>query len=99
MAKYYIANEAIKFIKEEIKTYFGREMGSIQHRNGGVFVSAIENGKMMSAYWHPEKTHSATCLHHSKVVQRAVSDPGYWAIAYAKCSLFGGNKTMFNDDA
>ena len=99
MSKFEIAQAAIGFIKDEIKNYFGREMGTIQNRDGGLFISAIENGKMMSAYWHPETIHSATCLHVKKIIQRAVSDPGYWSIAYAKCSIFGGNQCKYNDKA
>ena len=98
MSKYEIAKEAATFIYGEIKNYFGKEMGTVQHRDGGLFISNISDGKMMSAYWHPDRKHSATCLHGDKIIQRAVSDPGYWAIAYAKCSIFGGNKCKYNDE-
>lgn len=92
-----VAEEAISVIKDVIKGHFGREMGSIHHVDGGVFVSAMGDGKMMSAYWHPTKMHSATCLHDvgavwnrdGKIVQKATSEPGYWAIAYAGTPLFG----------
>lgn len=97
MSKFLYVEAATKFIKDEIKNYFGKEMGSIQNLDGGLFISVIENGKMMSAYWHPNNKHSATCLHGPKIIQRAVSDPGYWAIAWAKCSIFGGNKCKYND--
>ena len=98
MSKYEIAKDAIEFIRNEIKNYYGREMGSIQHRDGGLFISCIADGKMVSAYWHPERKHSATCLHGDKIVQKAISDPGYWAVAYAGCAMFGGNKCMYNDN-
>ena len=94
-----IAVEAAKYIKEELKNYFGREMGTLQHRDGGLFISCIADGKMASAFWHPERKHSATCCHGKKIIQKAVSDPGYWAIAYAGCSIFGGNKCYYNDNA
>ena len=99
MSKFEYAEAAARFIRDEIRDYFGRQMGSIQNRDGGLFISVMADGKMMSAYWHPDRTHSATCLHGDKVVQRAVSDPGYWAIAWASCSSFGGNKCKYNDEA
>jgi len=64
---------------------------------GFLFLINMSDNKMMFAYWHPNNKHSATCLHVDKIIQRAVSDPGYWAIAYAKCSPFGGNKCKYND--
>ena len=98
MEKYLIAEKAAEFIYGKIKDYFGKEMGTVQHRDGGLFISGIEDGKMMSCFWHPSRKHSATCLHGEKVVQQAISDPGYWAIAYAKCRWYGGNKCMYNDE-
>ena len=95
MTKYFKSEEAIKFIYNEIKNHFGRELASIQHINEGIFISCMSDGKMMSAYWHPTKKHSATCLYFSIVVQKAVSDPGYWAIATANCFPFG-NKCKYN---
>ena len=97
MSKYEIAEEAAKFIYNEIQNYYGKEMGSVQYRDGGLFISCISDGKMMSAYWHPDRKHSATCLHGDKIVQKAISDAGYWAIAYAKCNWLGGNKCKYND--
>lgn len=85
-----VVEEAISLGKELLNQHFGRQAGSIQHRDGGLFISAMGNGKMMSAYWHPTQMHSATCIHDgSKVVQRAESEPGYWAVAIAGTPLFG----------
>ena len=81
---------AIKIGEDLISQHFGRNAASIQHRDGGLFISAMGGGKMMSAYWHPSKQHSASCLHDfGKVVQRAESEPGYWAVAIAGTPLFG----------
>ena len=60
---------------------FNIEMGFIYFSNG--------SGKMMSAYWHPSKQHSASFLHSfGKVVQKVEPEPGYWAVAIARTSLF-----------
>ena len=51
---------------------------------------------MMAAYWHPTRRHSATCVHDwIREVQKAYSDPGYWAIAVTNTPLMGA-KTFYD---
>mgnify|MGYP002626723490 CR=1 FL=1 len=85
-----VVEQAMEQGKKIMEAHFGRSLGSIQHRDGGLFISCVEGGKMMAAYWHPTKQHSATCIHFKiRVVQRAESEPGYWAIATADAPIFG----------
>ena len=93
-----VAEVAIEIAKQIIKSIMGREMGSYHFVDGGIFVSCMANGKILAARWHPTKRHRAVCLHGKKVVQRAESDAGYWAVAYAN-KAWWGNKNKYNDDS
>ena len=85
-----VEEKAMELGKELINQHYGRQMGSFQHREGGLFLTAMGDGKMMSAYRHPTKMHSATCIHYKvRIVQRAESEPGYWAVATCNTPLFG----------
>ena len=94
--KSFVLEQAMEYGKKIMEEHFGRTLASIQHREGGLFISCMDNGKMMAAYWHPTKQHSGACIHYKvRVVQRAESEPGYWAIAIAKSPLFGA-ETKYN---
>lgn len=95
-AKAIAIDAAIKIGESIIQKHFGRTRGSIHHVDGGLFISMMEDGKMMAAYWHPTRRHSATCVHDwIREVQKAYSDPGYWAVAVTNTPLMGA-KTFYD---
>ena len=71
-----------------------------QPHPGSVWISSLDgkwgswNGKVVSCYYHPHKSHSATTI--GKLgTKKSVAPPGKWAISYQTRAMFG-NKTFYN---
>ena len=79
-----------------VEKNFGRGWPIIHYTNGGIFISCMQDGKMMAAYWHPTKKHSATCVHFwSTIAKKDEADPGYWAVTVTNTPFMGG-QTKFD---
>ncbi|CAL6009229.1 Conserved_hypothetical protein [Hexamita inflata] len=65
----------------------------------GRFISVQGNGKVIAAYFHKTKWHSATAITGLNHDRKAKSDapPGEWATAYIKHDIFGGDQTFYNE--
>ena len=65
---------------------------------GGRFISVQQNGKVVSAYYHPTRAHSATAVTGFNHDRRARSDapPGKWAVAVIGRDIFGGDQTFYD---
>jgi hypothetical protein len=74
-----LAEEGGEWVKDLIEnhsfTKFSPHPGSI------VLYSLGENGHILSAYYHPDKNHSATTTGKNKTKVRAEALPGQWAIS------------------
>jgi len=100
----YTVEEAIKIIINETK-YYTKKLPEklIFVNNVAIFASfADENQKkLMAAYWHPTRAHTATCLQkindEIRIIKKSRADAGSWAIAW---SSFDGdnsyNRTDYN---
>lgn len=64
---------------------------------GGIFVSAMTGDTVVSAFYHPSRTHSATAdggwLGGGQA--KSISLPGKWAIAYSSQGV-GKRKTFYD---
>ena len=64
--------------------------------DGGRFVSAMSNGLVLAAYYHPSRRHSATAIGGVFGPQtKSTVNPGKWAVAFVSKGKFG-NKTFYN---
>jgi len=82
--------EAMKIIIDEIKLHTGKLCGKLVFVNEvGVFATVRENERMMSGYWHPTRSHTATCVLKMKevkelrILKKAKAEAGHWAIAWS----------------
>ena len=65
-------------------------------QDGSRFISCVDNGKVLAAYNHPDKWHSATAdggIGGSS--GKSEKPPGKWAIAIASAGI-AGRKTNYN---
>jgi hypothetical protein len=61
---------------------------------GGIWVTSVEDGKVLSAYWHPSRWHRASV--NGKVeVKGDWVEPGKTAISIASSAFFG-NKSYYD---
>ena len=62
------------------------------------WLSNIEDGWVISAYYHKNVKHSATCQggFGGGEQTRAIGEPGEWAIAFCKAGI-SGRKTFYNN--
>jgi hypothetical protein len=62
--------------------------------DGGIWVTAVEDGKILSAFWHPTKAHKTSVI--GKVEVRGDWVPaGQTAISIGNSALFG-NKAYYD---
>ena len=74
----------------------GRTAISSKEVDGGRFVSVMGNGKVMAAYYHPTRAHSATAVGGNLApTSKSTASAGKWAVAIASRGL-GGTKTFYN---
>ena len=55
----------------------------------------LQNGKVMSAYYHPNRTHSATTVGKNGT-KKSVENAGQWAVSIQTRAAWG-NKAMYNN--
>ena len=68
-----------------------------QEVGGGVFVSAVDGGVVVAAYYHPTKFHSATACGGvgGGGTVKSTASAGKWAVATSSAGI-GGRKTYYN---
>ena len=95
--------ELFNILEKEIKNLIGirinRSNSVTQDVGGGVFTSYMQDGRVVAAYFHPDKKHSATAdggLFGGGMV-RSIKGPGEWAIASTSAGIARA-KTYWNND-
>ena len=84
-------------LKIKIQQLTGRSLSFLSRKkaDSGVFVSAITNGLVISAYNHPTKTHHASAYGGTNAqFDKCVAPAGKWAVAWVEAGL-GLRKTYY----
>ena len=89
-------NELLRAVGDGLDKIFDRTAITTMDVEGGRFVSAMADGKVLAAFNHPTRRHSATAVGGFGAPQtKSVASPGKWAVAYVNKGLWGC-KTFYN---
>ena len=89
--------KTVNEILQEVKKFkdFYPSKYSQHDKEGGIWITGVEDGKVFSFYYHPTKWHKASVIGKVQVKGDWVK-PGQTAIAIATQKWFGGNKSFYN---
>ena len=90
-------NCSLNELRIRIQNLTGRVFGNLSRMNadGGVFASGYTTDLVVSAYYHPSKTHHASAHGGTNgQFDRCVAPAGKWAVAWVAAGI-GNRKTYY----
>eukprot|EP00484_Ammonia_sp_Unknown_P001236 CAMPEP_0197024232 /NCGR_PEP_ID=MMETSP1384-20130603/4834_1 /TAXON_ID=29189 /ORGANISM="Ammonia sp." /LENGTH=112 /DNA_ID=CAMNT_0042452585 /DNA_START=15 /DNA_END=353 /DNA_ORIENTATION=+ len=91
-----IAKTTVEILEEVQKMQkFYPSSYSRHDKEGGIWITGVEDGKVFSFYYHPTKWHKASVIGKVTVKGDWVK-PGETAVAIATRKLMGGNKSFYD---
>ena len=89
-------NDLLRAIGHGVDRIFDRTAITSMDVDGGRFVSVMANGRVLAAYNHPTRRHSATAIGGFGAPRSmAVASPGRWAVALVNKGPWGC-RTFYN---